>query len=157
MRKTFNINTEIAIARNPYLKKSNVYTIVISGHEEALRVLQTTKLTCTNQGIPELAGLVNPVVMQKDCCKRAFIRGAFLSAGSISDPEKFYHLEIVCQTRDKAEQLQGVIRSFHIDAKIVARKKTYVVYVKEGAQIVELLALMEANVALMNLENVRIL
>lgn len=157
LRKTFNINTEISIARNPYLKKSNVYTIVISGHEDALRVLETTKLTCLNQGKPELAGLVNPVVVQKDCCKRAFIRGAFLSSGSISDPEKFYHLEIVCQTRDKAEQLQGVIQSFHVDAKIVARKKTYVVYVKEGAQIVELLGLMEANVALMNLENIRIL
>ena len=46
---------------------------------------------------------------------------------------------------------------FHIDAKIVQRKKSYVVYVKESAQIVELLGLMEANVALMKLENIRIL
>ena len=48
-------------------------------------------------------------------------------------------------------------RSFQIDAKIVLRKKSYVVYVKEGAQIVDILAVMEANVALMNLENIRIL
>lgn len=81
LRKTFNINTEISIARNPYLKKSNVYTIVISGHEETLRVLETTKLICMNHGVPELAGLVNPVVVQKDCCKRAFIRGAFWHRG----------------------------------------------------------------------------
>ncbi|MCI8814086.1 MAG: DNA-binding protein WhiA, partial [Lachnospiraceae bacterium] len=91
------------------------------------------------------------------CCKRAFIRGAFLVSGSISDPEKFYHFEIVCQTEEKAVQIQEIMQTFHIDAKIVLRKRSYVVYVKEGAQIVELLGLMEANVALMNLENIRIL
>lgn len=100
---------------------------------------------------------VSPVVVQKDCCKRAFIRGAFLASGSISDPEKFYHFEIVCQTPEKAQQLRDIIATFSIDAKIVSRKKSYVVYVKEGAQIVELLGIMEANVALMNLENIRIL
>ena len=57
----------------------------------------------------------------------------------------------------KAAHLQEIICSFQIDAKIVLRKKSYVVYVKEGAQIVDMLAIMEANVALMNLENIRIL
>ena len=57
----------------------------------------------------------------------------------------------------KAEQLQAIINTFDIDAKIVQRKKYYVVYIKEGAQIVEILNVMEAHVALMNLENVRIL
>lgn len=97
------------------------------------------------------------MVIQNSCCKRAFIRGAFLASGSLSDPEKSYHFEIVCQTKDKALQLQEVMQVFHIDAKIVQRKKSYVVYVKESAQIVELLGLMEANVALMKLENIRIL
>ena len=63
----------------------------------------------------------------------------------------------MCPDQQKAEQLQELIRSFQIDAKIVLRKKSYVVYVKEGAQIVDILAVMEANVALMNLENIRIL
>lgn len=80
-----------------------------------------------------------------------------MCAGSISDPEKFYHFEIVCTTMEKAIQLQELIQSFEVDAKIVKRKKHYVVYVKEGAQIVESLALMGANISLMNLENVRIL
>ena len=92
----------------------------------------------------------NSLVVQMNCCKRAFIRGTFLSSGSISDPEKGYHFEIVCPDSRKAEQLQGIIRSFHVEAKIV-------VYVKEGAQIVDMLAVMEANVALMDLENIRIL
>ena len=52
--------------------------------------------------------------------------------------------------------MQELIQSFGIDAKIVKRKKYEVVYVKEGAQIVELLGLMGAGVSLMNLENVRI-
>ena len=82
---------------------------------------------------------VTDLVTQQVCCKRAFIRGAFLASGSISDPEKGYHLEIVCSEERKADQLQELIRSFDIDAKIVTRKKSYVVYVKEGAQIVEML------------------
>ena len=53
--------------------------------------------------------------------------------------------------------MQEIICSFQIDAKIVLRKKSYVVYVKEGAQTVDMLAVMEANVALMDLENIRIL
>ncbi len=101
--------------------------------------------------------LENMLVVQQNCCKRAFIRGAFLASGSISDPEKGYHFEIVCSDEKKAEQLQTIIRSFSVDAKIVQRKKSYVVYVKEGAQIVDMLAVMEANVALMDLENIRIL
>ena len=84
-------------------------------------------------------------------------RGAFLASGSISDPEKGYHFEIVCSDAKRAEQLQTIIRSFSVDAKIVQRKKSHVVYVKEGAQIVDMLAVMEANVALMDLENIRIL
>ena len=104
-----------------------------------------------------MEGLVSQMVIQKNCCKRAFLRGAFLCAGSISDPTKFYHFEIVCTSQEKARQLQELIQSFEIDAKIVKRKKYDVVYVKEGAQIVELLGLMGAGVSLMNLENVRIL
>lgn len=99
----------------------------------------------------------NSIVYQRDCCKRAFVRGAFLSAGSISDPQKGYHFEIVCPSQEISGQLQEIIHSFHIDAKIVLRKKSYVLYVKEGAQIVDMLAIMEANVALMDLENIRIL
>ena len=56
----------------------------------------------------------------------------------------------------KAKQLQGLMASFMIDARIVLRKRYFVVYVKEGSQIVDLLNIMEAPVALMELENIRI-
>lgn len=100
---------------------------------------------------------VNPLTIQNTCCKRAFLRGAFLSAGSMSDPRKGYHLEFVCNREEQAEQLQQVIHKFDIEAKIVLRKKYYVVYLKEGSAIVDLLNVCEAPVSLMNLENTRIL
>lgn len=106
--------------------------------------------------IAEDLSLIHNVVVQNVCCKRAFIRGAFLSAGSISDPEKFYHFEITCASMRKAKQLQGLMASFDIEARIVLRKRYFVVYVKEGSQIAELLQIMEAPVALMELENIRI-
>ena len=125
-------------------------------HEDAPRVLQASKLVDSYGEIAEDLSLIHNVVVQNVCCKRAFIRGAFLSAGSISDPEKFYHFEITCASMRKAKQLQGLMASFDIEARIVLRKRYFVVYVKEGSQIAELLQIMEAPVALMELENIRI-
>ena len=109
------------------------------------------------QKIGNLNEPVSNLLIKNSCCQRAFLRGAFLSIGSMSDPQKSYHLEFVCTDEDKARQLQSVIQGFEIDAKIVLRKKYYVVYLKEGSGIVDLLNVCEAPVALMNLENLRIL
>lgn len=65
----------------------------------------------------------------------------------MSDPQKSYHLEFVCTDEDKARQLQSVIQGFDIEAKIVLRKKYYVVYLKEGSGIVDLLNVCEAPIA----------
>ena len=104
----------------------------------------------------DLQGPADSRFIQKSCCRRAFLRGAFLCVGSISDPKKGYHLEFVCTRESKARQLQQVIHKFDIEAKIVLRKKYHVVYIKEGSGIVDLLNVMGAHVALMNLENLRI-
>ncbi len=134
LQKTFNIDTCIAIRRN-MSKGSCGYNIYAKGEE--------------------LLAVKNALV-QAVCCKRAYIRGAFIAAGSMSDPGKSYHFEIVCDTRGEAEYLKEMMNSFDMDAKIVRRKKTYVVYLKEGSQIVDILNVMEAHVALLELENVRI-
>lgn len=105
----------------------------------------------------DLSQPADTTLLKKSCCRRAFLRGAFLSCGSISDPKKGYHLEFVCNNRPQALQLKEVLAQFTIEAKIVCRKKYFVVYLKEGAQIVDLLNIMEAHVSLMNLENLRIL
>ena len=157
LKKGFKIETEIVIRRNQYLKKSNVYLITVFSHEDSVRLLKAMRFLKANQTVDEEIALVSHLVIQRNCCKRAFVRGVFLAAGSISAPEKFYHLEIACDSRDKAQQLQEIMVSLGVDAKIVGRKKHFVVYIKEGAQIVDFLALTEANVSLMNLENIRIL
>ena len=107
---------------------------------------------------PKTGADMLPPFLEKTCCKRAFIRGAFLEAGSITDPNKAYHLEIVAKTLEQAKFLQQVINDgFDLNAKIVERKEHFVVYIKEGEEIVEMLNIMEGFVSLMNLENVRIL
>lgn len=87
---------------------------------------------------------------------RGIIREAFLQSGSISDPEKFYHLEIVFQQKTEAVGLQYLMRHFGLDGKIIERKGHFVVYLKEGAQIADMLRVMEAPIALMEFENIRI-
>ena len=80
-----------------------------------------------------------------------------MAAGSISDPNSSYHFEIKCNNEKKAEQLIKLLNKFNIEATTVARKGHFVVYIKEGEGIVDVLNVMEAPVALMEMENVRIL
>lgn len=75
----------------------------------------------------------------------------------MSDPEKNYHFEIVCTGEEKARQIQRIMNDFDLEAKVVVRKKYHVVYLKESASIVDTLNVMEAPIALMKLENIRIL
>lgn len=157
IKNAFSLRPEVTVRQSRNLKKAWIYIITVPTPEDSLRILQAVKLIDSNGEINENLSITDNLIIQQSCCKRAFMRGAFLAAGSISDPEKFYHFEIVCATQGKAEQLRNLIQSFAIDAKIVQRKKYYVVYVKEGAMIVDALNVMEAYVSLMNLENIRIL
>lgn len=100
---------------------------------------------------------IQGLYLEKMCCKRAFIRGAFMASGSMSDPNKAYHFEIVCRTLEQAQRLQELMAEFETEPKIIERKNYHVVYLKDGSQIVDMLNVMEAYVSLMNLENVRIL
>lgn len=157
LKKAFNIEVEISIRQNTFSKAYRMYTVAVLRHEDAVGVLKAAKLLSREMEIEENFSITDNLVVQKTCCRRAFLRGAFLAAGSISDPQKFYHFEIVCTSRKKAVQIQDMIRFFGMDAKIVQRKKYEVVYLKEGAQIVDILNVMGAHVSLMDLENVRIL
>ena len=130
LQKTFNIETDVSNSRIDCFRKGNLYCISIIDQVLVKEILDSAKLEFSgvSGGMPLVS---NSIVYQRDCCKRAFVRGAFLSAGSISDPQKGYHFEIVCPSREISGQLQEIIHSFHIDAKIVLRKKSYVLYVKE--------------------------
>ncbi|HHU72758.1 MAG TPA: DNA-binding protein WhiA [Clostridiales bacterium] len=162
IRKTFNISMDISIKTYSNRKSNKIFSILVRDEENIDRILKGVKISTdtlseASKGRNAVFNKSSNLVVQNVCCKRAFIRGAFITSGSMSDPKKAYHLEIVLAEMDKAQQLQEIIGTFSIDAKIVTRKKNYVVYIKEGAQIVDLLNVMEAHVALMNLENVRIL
>ena len=152
LQKIFNIEPEVSIRQHQKPQKTRIYNVLVPKHEDALRVLQTLKLIDGHMEIRENLTAADNILLQRTCCKRAFIRGAFLSTGSMSDPNKSYHFEIVCSSEAKARQIQELIGSFDMDAKIVCRKRYFVVYLKEGAQIVDLLNVMEAHVALMDLE-----
>lgn len=156
LKKTFNIDTEMHTLKTT--STGNLaYTVTVKKHEDAIKVLKALQLMTEDGDIQEeFAPEQNPIVY-KSCCKRAFLRGAFLSAGSMSHPEKSYHIEFVCAVQEKARQIRALMKSFGLDAKIILRKKSYIVYIKEGSQIVDLLNVMEAPVALMEMENVRIL
>ncbi|MFQ9514513.1 MAG: DNA-binding protein WhiA [Eubacterium sp.] len=155
--KTFHIDADIVVRTNAYSKNLQTYTITVKDHEEAMKVLQATKLIDDRGEIGENLSIKNNVIIMKDCCKRAFIRGAFMAAGSVNDPNKSYHFEIKCNNNKKSEQLINLLDNFNIDAKMVARKGNFVVYIKEGEGVVDVLNVMEAPVALMEMENIRIL
>lgn len=157
LKKTFNIYTDIAFKELLEEYKNHTYVTLITGRERVDKVLQAVKMY-EEGGIQEATrGGVNPLLIKNACCKRAFLRGTFLCTGSMSDPEKSYHLEFVCSYEEQAVRLQSLIQSFQVEAKIVIRKKYYVVYLKEGASIADLLNIMEAHISLMNFENYRII
>ena len=85
----------------------------------AERVLETIKMWNQSFGGAQITDTVNGILLQQTCCRRAFIRGAFLAGGSISDPNKSYHFEIVCRDIEQANQLQDTMNSFEMEAKIV--------------------------------------
>ncbi len=115
----------------------------------------TSPMSC--EDCKRIVEAIQGLYLEKMCCKRAFIRGAFMASGSMSDPNKAYHFEIVCRTYEQAQRLQELMEEFETEPKIIERKSHYVVYLKDGSQIVDMLNVMEAYVSLMNLENVRIL
>ncbi|MCD8054893.1 MAG: DNA-binding protein WhiA [Lachnospiraceae bacterium] len=157
LRRAFRIQPEVSVYGNGDWRKGRLYTLAILEREAAGQVLKAVKYLSQGGVLRELSLPSNGLLLQQTCCRRAFIRGCFLASGSISDPRKSYHFEIVCGTPERAEQLRDAIRSFEVDAKIVPRKKSWVVYVKESDGIADMLNVMEAHRGLMNLENIRIL
>lgn len=92
-------------------------------------------------------------VTERTCCRRAYLRGAYLCGGSTTDPGKSYHLEIVCKNKKSAEKIIELFETFDVDAKLVERGRYYIVYIKDSNKIVLALNVFEAPVALMEYEN----
>ena len=144
LKKTIRIIPDIQIRWG----KTFIYRLLIR-NEDAAGVLQMLKMDVGNRRI-------NSLLCERACCRRSLISGAFLSGGSVSDPRSSYHLEIVCDRAETAQDLKSIIGSFDIESRIHERKHNYVVYLKEGDDIVTMLNIMEAPGALMDMENARI-
>lgn len=149
LKKTFKIE---AVAKSQMQTQN--YRLFVTG-EDAFRVLEALKI-CDTAGHLMMRHLTDPVLIKNSCCKRAYLRGCYMAVGSMSDPYKSYHLELVCGLQAQAEQLLKILHDFSLDAKMIIRKKYHVVYMKEGENIADFLNITEAHKALMEFENTRI-
>ena len=154
--RCFHVRPQVLVRSHSSNRRVHTYIQTIADHEEAERILKATKLMRHDGEMDTYLTIIDPLLTKRSCCKRAFIRGCFLATGSITEPEKSYHFEIVCNDETKAGQLRQIMNCFDLEAKIVERKNYYVVYIKEGAKIVDALNVMEAHVCMMKLENIRI-
>ena len=97
------------------------------------------------------------VLLKNECCRKAFLRGAFLCAGSVNDPHGAYHLEFVCKCEEDAAELLHIMQGFTPDAKSIPRNGRYICYIKEAEGITDMLNVMGAFVSQMEFVNTMIL
>ena len=153
----FNIHTDILVKKNSSLKKNNVYMMDVSAALGAKNILiRTGMLKESESGVINFNNKIPSDIIKKNCCRRSYLRGAFLGGGSLSNPEKTYHMEFVTNSHEHAEELMKLINSFNLNSKVIERKHNFIVYLKEGENIIDLLNVIGAHTALLELENVRI-
>lgn len=102
--------------------------------------------------------IINRVIkanLNNSCCKRAYLRGAFLTSGQVSDPNKGYNLEFACPDSEYKDILSECLNSFSIEAKCTVRKGLQILYIKEADAVVDTLNVLGAHKSLMLLENLR--
>ncbi len=158
LKMIYNTEVEVMVRRNRQLKKNNNYLIVVNDKDISKFILKDVGFIDD-----EASNLLNPsysvpeeLIFKRDC-RRSYVRGSFLGGGSISNPEKTYHMEFVTNNEEHAQNLSDIINSFGLNSKIVTRKENFVVYIKEGEQIVDILNIIGAHQALLKLEDIRVL
>ena len=168
LRRLYKTPPDIIVRKNKKLKKNMSYIVKINSAAGFSGIAgDNRKPPAGLSGIagesrkPAAASAVGANnlrrMIKKNCCKKAALRGAFLAGGSISDPEKLYHLEIYCKQYELARYFLGLMADFNLGPKIMERSEYCVAYVKDSERIVDFLNLTGAHSALMSLENTRIL
>ncbi|MCR4944602.1 MAG: DNA-binding protein WhiA [Clostridium sp.] len=153
----FDIHSRLMVKKSNSLKKNNIYMVVINEEMGVRRLLQETGILTEVDGVMSLNYRIQEEMIKTDEEKRAYIRGAFLGGGSISNPEKTYHLEFVTHSEEYAIDLCKLINTFRLNSKVIQRKNSFIIYIKEGEQIVDLLNIIGAHSCLLELENIRIM
>ncbi|WP_281890759.1 DNA-binding protein WhiA [Paenibacillus sp. YYML68] len=153
LKKTFRVHTELLVRKKMRLKKNNVYIVRVPTQvQDILKELQIV-----SEGFLFTPG-IEAALIKRSCCKRAYLRGAFLAGGSVNNPEgSSYHLEIYSMYEEHCKALCKLANEFDLNARCIERKKGFVLYIKEGEKIIEFLSLIGAHQALLRFEDVRIM
>lgn len=126
------------------------------GAKDEVFILQALRLYRDGEKLHDMSEGISSLLIKNTCCRRAYLRTVFVCTGSMSNPQGGYHLEFVLGSEKQAEQLNEIMNGFSLEARITKRKKNFVVYVKEGASIVDLLNIMGAHHSLLKLESLRV-
>jgi len=157
LKEHFNIHSKLMVKKSNSLKKNNIYMVVITEEMGVRGLLSDTGILKEIDGIMSLDYRIETHIFKEDDTKKAYIRGAFIGGGSISNPEKTYHLEFVTHSEEYAKDLSNLINTFSLNSKVIQRKNSFIVYIKEGEQIVDLLNVIGAHSSLLEIENIRIM
>lgn len=157
LKESFNIHSKLMVKKSNSLKKNNIYMVVIDEEMGVRDLLKKTGILKEIDGIMSIDYRIEDSMVSTEEEKRAYIRGAFLGGGSISNPEKTYHLEFVTHSEEYAHDLSKLINTFGLKSKVIQRKNSFIIYIKEGEQIVDLLNIIGAHSCLLELENIRIM
>ena len=152
IRKYYDASLELFVRKKMRLKKNNVYIVrLVEKSEEILRDLEIL-----GEGYA-LRNDISPQLVKKNCCQRAYLRGAFLAGGSVNNPEtSSYHLEIFSLYEEHSRAICELLNEFQLNGKTLERKKGYITYLKESEKIADFLSLIGAHNALLRFEDVRI-
>jgi len=153
LKKMYQVHTELLVRKKMRLKKNNVYIVRVP-----LRVQEILNdLKIVSEGFHFTPG-IDKELIKNNCCKRAYLRGAFLAGGSVNNPEgSSYHLEIASMYEQHCHSLVQLANRFDLNARCIERKKGFIFYLKEGEKIIEFLSLIGAHQALLRFEDVRIM
>lgn len=153
IKKHFQVHTELLVRKKMRLKKNNVYIVRIPARVQEI----LERLHIVSEGFIFTPG-INSDLTRRNCCKRAYLRGAFMAGGSVNNPEgSSYHLEIASMYEEHCQALVKLANEFHLNARCIERKKGFIFYIKEGEKIIELLNIIGAHQALFKFEDVRIM
>jgi DNA-binding protein WhiA len=151
LKRMYGIHARMEMHSNP-LKGNHIYSLFIDEANARMVALDARLI-----GEDGLNFAADSSFVKNRCCKVAFLRGAFLGGGSITNPEKRYHMEFVCGQKEFASGLLNIIKELGVTAKMIPRGRTFVVYLKEGDPIVTLLTMMGAHSSILSIENIRIM
>ncbi|WP_040951759.1 DNA-binding protein WhiA [Gorillibacterium massiliense] len=153
LKRLFQVHTELLVRKKMRLKKNNIYMVRVPLQVQEI----LSELCIVSEGFQFTPG-IDKKIIRNSCCKRAYLRGAFLAGGSVNNPEgSSYHLEIASMYEEHCRALVDLANKFDLNARFIERKKGYVFYLKEGEKIIDFLSLIGAHQALLRFEDVRIM